>query len=448
MSKLAQPLAPITSETESFVYPWYVVGVLMLCYALSFIDRQVLSLLVEPIKEDLQLTDTKFSLLQGFAFAIFYTFVGLFMGKLADTRNRRLIVAAGVTAWSVMTALCGMSKNFLHLFLARVGVGVGESTLSPSAYSLIGDYFPKEKLGRAMSTYTVGVYLGSGLAFLAGGLLIGSIPAVSHLPLLGEFKAWQMIFLILGISGLPLALLVLTIREPERGRYSTDTPMDRESTEEVTIFNSVRYFSRNWRFYLPHFAGFSLLTMVGYGFHSWVPAYFIRHWGWQTADIGVMYGTINVLAAPLGVLCGGYCGDWLAKRGHGDAFIRGPIIGAFCLLVPACIATSPLMPSATLSLVVLTALHFFASFHGGMAVAALHTVTPIRMRAQATACYLFFINLIGLGLGPLVVALITDVVLKDTAAVGTSLMIVGAVTVPGAIALLVYAGRKYRETVV
>ena len=422
------------------LYAWYVVVVLMLCYALSFIDRQILSLLVEPIKADLSLSDTEFSLLQGMSFAIFYTFVGLYMGKLADTRNRRNIIIAGVTAWSVMTALCGFAKSFTHLFMARVGVAVGEATLSPAAYSITSDYFKKEQLARAMSTYSVGVFLGSGLAFVVGGALIASIPASATLPIIGDVVAWQLVFLIVGLAGLPFALLVFTIREPQRGRFSSDNEVLDMST---TVSGSLRYFARRWRFYAPHFVGFSMLTTIGYAFHSWIPAFFIRAHGWSASEIGLTYGTINIVTAPLGVLAGGWFGDRLAKQGFTDAFLRGPMLGAVPLWLLAGSATAPFIPSPQVTLALLAALHFFASFHAGMAVAALHTATPISMRSQATAAYLFVINLVGLGGGPLVVALLTDFVFQDEALIGSSLMLVGACATPIAIFMLSVARKAY-----
>ena len=435
----------LSTDRPNSLYSWYVVVVLMLCYALSFIDRQILSLLVEPIKSDLRLSDTEFSLLQGMTFAIFYTFVGLYMGKLADTKNRRNLIVIGVTAWSLMTALCGTAKNFSHLFMARVGVAIGEATLSPAAYSITGDYFTKDKLARAMSTYSVGVFLGSGLAFVVGGALIASIPLVTTLPVLGEFKAWQMVFVIVGLAGIPFALLVLTVREPPRGRYSEAT--SEHSPPSTTVFDSVNYFFKSWRFYGPHFLGFSMLTTIGYAFHSWVPAFFIRTHGWEASQIGLTYGTINIIAAPFGVLAGGWFGDRLAKSGMKDAFIKGPIAGAVPLWIFASLATAPAIATPTITLVLLSALHFFASFHAGMAVAALHTATPITMRSQATAAYLFVINLIGLGGGPLIVALLTDYLFQDELLIGSSLMLVGACATPISILMLSLAARQYRMRV-
>lgn len=439
-------------EHKNPVYSWYVVLVLMLCYALAFIDRQVLSLLVDPIKADLGISDTQFGLLQGLAFALFYTFVGLFLANLADKKKRVTIIAVGVAAWSVMTAMCGLSKSFFHMFLARVGVAVGEAALSPAAYSIISDYFPKRKLGKAMSVYTAGVYLGSGLAFLLGGVLVAVLPASLTLPVVGELKNWQLIFISIGLPGLLFALLSLTIKEPKRGRYQNATDIRLEPSADnaentQSIRQSLSFFKTKWPMFVQHNIGFAMLTLIGYSFHSWVPSFFIRTLGWTPAETGMVYGGLAIVASPLGVLCGGILGDWFLKRGYNDAFFKIPFYGAIALLLPAGFATLSTNPTIVLTLV--TILLFFSSFHGGMAVASLHTITPIQYRAQATAIYLFVINLIGLGLGPVLVALLTDYVFQDPTAVGKSLSVVGFTIIPLAIFLLwrtkAMFNRKYNQ---
>lgn len=435
------------SQEEGGIYPWYVVFVLMGCYALSFIDRQVLSLLVEPIKRDLAISDTQFGILQGLAFAIFYTFIGLFMGRLADNHNRRYIIAAGVTAWSLMTALCGLSKTYIQLFCARVGVAVGEAALSPAAYSVIGDYFPPSKIGRAMSTYTIGVYLGSGLAFLLGGVLIATLPETATLPVVGELKNWQLIFGAVGLPGLVFTLLVLTVKEPKRGRFqlkNVESKLNAEERQGSSVLDALSFFLKNWRMYLMHNVGFSMLTLIGYAYHAWTPTYFIRSLGWEASEIGMIYGAIALVTAPAGVMTGGWFGDWLQNKGYRDAYLRAPVLGAVALLLPASLAT--LSSNAFIALSLLAILQFFASFHGGMAVASLHTVTPIAYRAQATAIYLFFINLIGLGMGPVLVALATDYVFADEMAVGSSLALVSVVVMPLAIFFLWRAKNQYSIT--
>ncbi|OEY70912.1 hypothetical protein BI198_03005 [Rheinheimera salexigens] len=442
---------PALVKHENPVYSWYVVIILMLCYALAFIDRQILSLLVDPIKADLGISDTQFGLLQGLAFALFYTFVGLFLANLADKKKRVKIIAIGVAAWSVMTAMCGLSKSFFHMFLARVGVAVGEAALSPAAYSIISDYFPKRKLGKAMSVYTAGVYLGSGLAFLIGGLLIVALPDSLTLPIVGELKNWQLIFISIGLPGLLFALLSLTIREPKRGRYqtATDIKVDKPSSveNEQSITHSLKFFKSKWPMFVQHNIGFAMLTLVGYAFHSWAPSFFIRTMAWSPEKTGMVYGTIAIIASPLGVLCGGILGDWILKRGYNDAFFKVPFYGAIALLLPAGFAT--LTTDTTLVLTLITLLMFFSSFHGGMAVASLHTITPIQYRAQATAIYLFVINLIGLGLGPVLVAVLTDYVFQDPTAVGKSLSLVSFIIIPIAILLLwrtkAMYNRKYNQ---
>ena len=193
-SKTSQP---------SLKYAWYVVIILMVCYTLSFIDRQILSLLVKPIQQDLGINDTEMGLLQGAAFGIFYTLLGLPMGWLADRISRRNLIAVGIFFWSLMTALCAVARSFGSLFFARMGVGVGEATLAPSAFSMISDYFPRERLGTALSVYSAGIFIGAGLALIVGGTVVSAvsnIPAIT-MPVLGTIASWRLTFLIVGLPG-------------------------------------------------------------------------------------------------------------------------------------------------------------------------------------------------------------------------------------------------------
>ncbi len=215
---MTQASHPPRPDYPSSAYAWYVVVVLTAAYVVSFIDRQILALLVEPIRRDLGLTDTQMGLIMGSAFALFYTILGIPLGWLADRFSRRGIIAAGITIWCLMTAACGLSRNFGQLFLARVGVGVGEAALSPSALSLISDYFPRERRGRAISFYNMGVSLGAGIAMIGGGWIIAGIidAPPTTLPVVGEIYAWQTVFLVVGLPGLAIAALMATVREPER----------------------------------------------------------------------------------------------------------------------------------------------------------------------------------------------------------------------------------------
>src|ERR1700688_1292291 len=244
--------APSSRSTEnklSLRYAWYVVFILMVCYALSFVDRQILSLLVGPMKHDLAISDTRIGLLQGIAFAAFYSLMGLPLGRLADTRNRRNVIVVGIVLWSFLTGACSAARSFWSLFLARMGVGVGEATLSPSAFSLISDYFPKEKLGGALSVYSMGIFIVSGLALMAGGSVVDAVtrmPAVP-LPLLGSVAPWRLTFLIVGAPGLAIALLLFTVREPIRRqllRASDGTPVRLQFHEVVVELR------RRWQSFL------------------------------------------------------------------------------------------------------------------------------------------------------------------------------------------------------
>src|ERR1700735_997165 len=216
--------AGAAASSDSSPYPssfaaWYSVAVLMLIYIFSFIDRSAISLIVEPMKRDLQISDTQIGLLQGSAFAPLYTFLGLPIARLSDRHSRRAIIAAGVFIWSIMATLCGLARTVMQLFVARIGVGVGEAALSPAAYSVITDSFPRSKLGSAFGVYNIGITIGAGIAFLVGGIVVA---AVSHagasytLPLFGEVRAWQMVFIVTGAPGILLPLLLLTFREPAR----------------------------------------------------------------------------------------------------------------------------------------------------------------------------------------------------------------------------------------
>ena len=270
---------PSDRDWPNPVYSWYVVGVLMLAYTNAYIDRQILSLLIEPIRADLEISDTQVSLLAGIAFTLFYTLLGVPIARLADQKNRKAIIAAGISVWSAMTAACGLAGNFWHLFLARIGVGVGEATLSPAAFSIIADYFPKHQLARAFSVYSMGVYFGAGLAMIIGGMVIRMVidAGATTLPLIGEIKPWQITFFYVGLLGLPIFLLILTIREPVRRGLvaaSADDSQNPSSTAALLAFLRVNKVA-----VLYHFLAFSMVGIAITGYMVWTPTLFIRTWG-------------------------------------------------------------------------------------------------------------------------------------------------------------------------
>lgn len=402
---------------KSMGYAWYVVFILMLANVSSFIDRQILALLVAPIKRDLHLSDTEISLLMGLSFALFYTLFGVVIGHLADKFNRRNIIIAGVTVWSIMTALCGGINSYSQFFLARMGVGVGEATLGPSAYSMITDYFPKSRLSRALSTYSMGVFLGMGIAILIGASLIGGLPTsgTTHVPILGDIFHWQMLFIYIGLPGILIALLMLTIREPARKDIQKGGIVENAPSLQEAF--AVIWTKRQAYFYLCIATSFT--AFVNYGSSAWIPTYFARTFGWQMKEIGLKYGLIVTICSALGVLAGGWLADKFSKQGVTDGKVRVGLISGigilassfnFLLSDPNMILLSQIIPA------------FFIALPFGAAVAAVQEIMPNRVRALASSIFLFFVNIIGLGGGPYIVAFFTDSVFQDEKMIKYSLI--------------------------
>lgn len=406
-------------------YAWYVAAVLTLAHVVSFLDRQILSLLVTPIKRDLQISDTQMSLLMGLAFALLYTIAAIPLGRLADRRSRRNIITVGVVVWCFMTASCALARNYWQLFLTRVGVGIGEATLTPSALSILSDYFPREKRGAAVGFYNMGVSVGAGIAYIVGGQVIGYVttspPIV--LPVIGELFAWQTVFLVVGLPGLVVAVLMRTVREPERKGKIALTNHAGTASEQISLGAALGFLAQRWRIY----GGLALIvsgsTILGYGFLNWLPSMFERTWGWSMQEIAPRLGIILLIAGPIGVNGAGWLADRWFRQGIKNAHLRVMMISAPVMLVAS--AALPLMPSPELAL-----LMFFPHILGAAGItaaggAALMVITPNQMRGQATAIYYFIISLAGLLLGPTSVALLTDYVFRDESALRYSLAIIG-----------------------
>jgi len=414
-------------------YAWYVVGVLVLAQACSFLDRMIMGLLVGPIRQTFDISDTQFSLLAGLAFAIFYAVMGLPLARVADSRSRRALIGIGIAVWSVMTALCGLAKGFWMLFAARVGVGVGEATLGPAAFSLITDYFPRRQLARALSVYMCGVAVGSGLAYMIGGAvvtLVADLPEVV-LPLVGSVHGWQLTFLLVGLPGLAIALLMLTVREPPRRGVLT---VAGGGTPGIPLREVARFVWQRRGGYGAHMLGVSTFVMVVYAFNLWGPTYLIRVFGLTAGEAGWTFGLVMLVAGMAGLLVAGFIADAWMRRGQSDAYIR-TILLSMALMAPFAIglafATELAWGVAMLFMAV-----FFSAFQGGISGGALQLMTPNQMRGQVMAIYLLFANLIGLGLGPTVVASITDYVFGDDRAIGKSLALTAALLCPLGAAIL------------
>lgn len=420
-------------------YAWYMTILLMFLYMFSFLDRTIIVLLIEPIKRDLHLTDTDVSLLYGFAFAVFYTLMGIPIARLADTKNRTRIIAIGVLFWSVMTAFCGLAKNFTMLFLARVGVGVGEAALSPAAYSLISDSFPEKQRARAMSVYTMGLFLGAGLALLLGGQVIAWVEQIGTvtLPIVGEVYGWQLTFIAVGAPGLIFFLLAFALREPPR-QGVTDA-----GTQGIPLKEAMGWFLERKSFYLSFYLAMAFLTLYSYSLSAWTPSFFIRVHDWSVLEVSQQYGLVYLIFGPAGIFAGGWIASARAQRGDEFSNARMAIVSSAGLLIPA--ATMTLVDSAWTSLGIIAVIKFVSGLPLGVAMAAVHEVTPNRLRAQAVAIYLFLVNIIGLGTGPTIVALLTDYVFGDPQAVRYSLAIVGVGACSLALVLSIYALKELRK---
>jgi len=410
---------------------WTAAILLMVAYTLAFVDRQALALLVQPIKEDLGASDTAMSLLYGLSFTIFYVLVGVPVARLADRANRRNIIAASIFVWSVATAACGLARSYSGLFAARVAVGAGEGGLSPAAYSMLADLFPKERLATAMGVYNMGVYFGGAGALILGGLLAGQIPPGSEVtvPVLGTMKGWHIIFLLLGIPGTLLSLAMLLVREPRRRGSVAGVAPQTAAPAEIG-----RHLKGHARAYVGLIVGFALMIFVGNGTGAWIPAFLERTHGMSISEIGASYGWMVFFCGTTGALSGGLVASWLQRRGFENGNLLAAVIG-FSVLIPLTIGF-PLMPTATLSLIGIGGMNFFAGFNFGGGLAALQELTPNRMRAQISVLYMLAINLIGSTLGPTSVALVTDFVFGDPSRINHSISLVCAIASPLALIFL------------
>ena len=415
-------------------YAWYVVFALTAIYMLSYMDRQILSLLVGPMKRDLGISDTRVGLLQGLAFGLFYTFMGLPIGRIADTRSRRNLIAAGVVGWSFFTSLCSVARSFWSLFLTRMGVGVGEATLSPAAYSLISDYFPKDRLGIAISVYYMGVFLGTSVSLLVTGSIIDAVAhtPVITVPLLGAMAAWRITFLFVGVPGLLFALLVYTVREPVR-REVLRTRAGQVS--QLSFAESLTEMGKRRQSLIGVSIGAIFQAVPTYAFISWTPTYFQRIHAWTPGQSGRGLALLLLVFGCSGMYAGGWLSDYWQRNGVREGPLRvGAVcgVGALLFLPPAFLLTS-----ASATFVLLAPGIFFLALPMGTSAAALQRIFPNQVRGQVSALFLFLLNLGGLTLGPLMPGLLNDRLFHSEKMLGPSL----ALTIGGACVLMFFAFR-------
>ena len=381
------------SEPEKPAYgkpstAYYALGLLTLVYAFNFIDRQLLAILQESIKADLDLSDSQLGILTGFAFAVFYVTAGIPIARWADHGNRRNIVAGSLFIWSFMTALSGMVQTYGQLVLARIGVGIGEAGGSPPSHSIISDIFPPERRASALGFYSTGVSFGILFGFLFGGWL-------------NEFFGWRTAFLIVGIPGVLLAgILMLTLREPARGLAEQRSA----SNEPVPLKKvlSVLWGSRSFR----HLSlGASLNAFSGYSISSWSASFFIRSHDMSTGELGTWLALIIGLCGAIGVFFGGVLADRMSAKDK-RWYMWLPAIVGF-IAVPFMVAVY-LVDNPYYALILMVIPGLLHQVYLGSTIATTHNLVGLRMRATSSAILFFIINMIGLGLGPFLIGFLSD----------------------------------------
>lgn len=434
----AESVSSQHTENERQPYPpsryaWFVVICLMLAYAVALVDRQILALLIKPIRSDLGLTDVQFSLLVGFAFVLFYSTMGLFCGRLADTINRRNMIVVGMVLWSIATAACGLAQDFKQLFVARMMVGVGEAVLSPAAYSIIADYFPKERRASAAAAYSMAITLGNGGALLFGGVAIATLAHgdTAVVPLMGEVRSWQAVLFIVAIPGLFVAALMLFVKEPWR----------RETERGTGSFAEALAFMRSHAATLALvIVAFALNGLVTYCMNTWTPATFMRVYGWSASRIASAQGIILMVFGTIGIWAGGW---WVGRVGDriSNAIVLRTCSAAMLLIAPFALIVG-FAPEPWMRLVGVASIAFLQGAPSGLAAVAIYHLVPNQLRGQVTAIYLMTGTLVGFGVGVTLVAAITDYAFRDEAAVGMSLGSTVAVAAVASALLMRLADRR------
>lgn len=425
-------------QPKASAHSWWAVWIILLAFILSYADRSIVALLVGPIKRDLVLSDTEISLLTGFAFVICYVGLALPFAAISDRRSRRAIIVWAITTWSAFTAACGFSTTYWQLFLARMGVGAGESLTTPAAYSLVADLFPKEQRGYAYGIFSLANYVGAGLAYVAGGVLLTWFNA--NRPLIApfdSFASWQLVFLALAVPGFLVAPLLLTVPEPRMRLQVKPTPS--------TYKELFAYLRQNAKLFSGLFIAFGLSAMVALSFNAWGPSFFIRRYGLSEQEAGLWLGVISTVFPIAGMLVGGkLLANW-TLQGRDDAPLR-LILLAMLVMAPVK-AISPLLPTWETALAGYSIGLFFGPFTYIGGAAMLPLISPVNLRAQIIALYGFLISIIGMTMGPFVVALFTDYLFRDEAQVGYSLSLTVTLAGPVMCILIAFQFKRFRQVV-
>ncbi len=402
---------------------------------LSYTDRQILSLLVEPLRRDLGLSDVQMGLLQGLAFALIYSVAGIPLGRLADKWSRRSILMAGVLIWSLATVGCGLASGFWALFLARVLVGVGEATLAPAAISMIGDLFPPHRRGIAVSIFMMGLCVGAGVALGAGGALLQSAEhgTFSILPIVGGFRPWRIVLLALALPGALVIMLLATMREPARRGSLEDAAM------VTSTFDALRVLARHGRVVGPMWGAMAFMSAGDFSLLNWTPALLERVYHQSASSVGSTLGLSAVLGGVFGTLMSGLLSDRMARtRGHQ---YRSYISAVLAVLSSGAAAIAIERGGAALVLGCFTLWTMMSWGAQSAGIAAMQEAIPNEVRGMSIACMAFFNMIFGLTFGTLITAALTEHVFHDPLALGRSLAIVVAPSALAAAALYFWSAR-------
>ena len=375
----------------SAAYKRFVLVMLTIVYAFNFIDRQILVILQEPIKADMGLSDTQLGLLSGFTFAVIYVTAGIPIAYWADRGNRRNIVALSLTVWSGMTALSGFVQNYTQLLLARLGVGLGEAGGSPPSHSMISDYYPPEQRATALSFYSMGIYIGVLLGFAFGGVIADAF-------------GWRVAFLVVGVPGVLFAVLLrFTVKEPARGRWDKANT----STHKPSLRDTITLLRQRPSFWYIAL-GCALTAYVSYGNGNFFPSFLIRNHGMSLSEVGMVLALVSGITGAAGTFLGGYLADRLGQEDK-RWYLWVPLLGGAAGFLPYFYV---LLGESTVGiLVTLVYVNLVTALYLGPSIAICHTLVPPAMRAITSAVLFFVLNMIGLGLGPLLTGVLSDLFL-------------------------------------
>ena len=427
---MSAPTPQPAESGEGLAYEWYVVGALTALYTLSYVDRTILGLLIGPIKRDLGVNDTQVGILTGLAFSVFYTFMGMPMGRLADVKNRRNLIALGLVVWSCFTSMGAATRSYSTLFLARIGVGVGESSLSPAAYSIITDYFPKRVLGVAISIFYMGLFIGSSLALLVGGMVVQALTKTPTMtvPILGTIASWRVTFLLVGLPGFVFLLFVYSIREPKRRGLVQSSA----GGTHLPVGEAIGEMKKRWASLVGISVGEVFQAACTFTLISWGPQFFQRIHGWNAAQAGRSLAGILFVFGCGGMFAGGRLADYWHKKGIAQSPMRVGVISAIgtaLFLAPAFAVDDP-----TLTLALAGVGLFFCALPMGISVAALQRIFPNQVRGTVSAFFLFVLNLGGYPLGTMLPGVFNNYVFHNEKMLGPSMAITIAI---GAVLMLV-----------